>query len=196
MTATKVQPIKDVMFKTNKLSDIYFPVEETTPNYALINGVYVEIENSTKVKKDILVVVPDREKAIRIQTASNNYHLTKNEVLFEDIRFELENLGIKDEHIKYDIVCQQYAKFMVKITIDHPDFKFNVNRDFPNKPKDWVCPMIFVENSYDKSCKLAYYMGAYRLVCKNGLTRFEKRHEAAYKHGFDSFELFLAPLRL
>ena len=62
--------------------------------------------------------------------------------------------------------------------MEHPDYKVDLSKGLGGN-NDFVNPQIVVFNSYDKSSRLGGKFGFHRLVCDNGLTRFDEIYNSS-----------------
>ena len=131
-----------------------FPVKEYPACYAA--GTLAKSDdnqdfNSTGYK---FIVRDDTGEVISCVTDS--YKLIRNQEVVDATLPAMKELGAKLSAVEVFSNARTSWKFTL------PD-KVKIAKD------DWVNPEVTIKNSYDGSCELQAFGGAYRLVCSNGL---------------------------
>jgi len=148
------------------MEEVTFPEIEEQP---VMWGYHKEMHQAHKHK-----AIVDRDSGKLFSIVSKDYKLIRHEEAIEEIEdliYDNEDLG--EPTIKTSFyndggrMCRRYRFQKVAVEID---------------PGDKLHPELHLYNSYDVTWPLIVILGAYRLVCKNGMVvrktlfRFKKRH--------------------
>lgn len=148
------------------MSEITFPEIEVQP---VSWGYHRDLHDAARYK-----AIVDRDSGKLFSIVSKDYKLIRHEQAIEEIEdliYDNEDLGEPTVTTSFynegGRMCRRYRFQKVAVEID---------------PGDELHPELHLYNSYDVTWPLIVALGAYRLVCKNGMVvrktlfRFNKRH--------------------
>lgn len=132
------------------MSEVYdFPVVRV-PAIAMVEGIEV------KTDKDVIV---RSDTNIALGIVGKSYHLVTHNEAVEKAQKALSSLG-GWRMTKASIAGQGAKAFMEFTDESHPITIIE---------KDDILPKLILQNSYDGTQEIGFSLGAYRLICSNGL---------------------------
>lgn len=143
-----------------------FPVE-VTPVQALVKvpeGITLDVA----APKYRAVVRTDSNEVLGV--VSNKYELLKHETVIDGFRNALKGVEVEEKIHVLKNGAQLLAHYKL------------VNDQIEVKPGDFVALQIVVKNSYDGSNALQIMLGAFRLVCSNGMIVGKSFYNYSQKH--------------
>lgn len=147
-------------------SDLYFPVS-IRPLNDLMTSVH---ERNGRFQA---VIREDTDQLLAVHKGM--YRLVKNDEIFQD--FEA-CVGGSEIDMRGVIVTDAMAYYGGRVIRDYrfPAHRVDIGED------DEVDLRLRVQNSYDGSCRFSVIMGAFRLLCSNGLVIGDTMVESKAKH--------------
>lgn len=136
---------------------------------------------SIKVPKKFAVVRTDTDRPLGV--VSDKYDLLPHKTVVDGFR-----KAVEDQEVSEKISLTKFgARLMMDMTF--PDVRVKVAKG------DEVAMHLIVKNSYDGSNALRVVLGAYRLVCSNGLVIFQRFMQFSHKHVGTQMEVRVEELK-
>ena len=103
--------------------------------------------------------LPHSEKAIIVNSVSENYLLLPNKDLFPKLEEEMKKFG--DIQFKREI--KNFGSFFSTYNFDTPANRSEIMKN------DILIPRLVIQNSYNSTSLFKLNFGLFRLICENGL---------------------------
>ena len=126
-----------------------------------------------------------------ISIVGENYQVVKNEDLSNSLKKVLDDAGIKYRTLKTKLLGKRNQKFYQKFNFPEIEINVGTHETQYGTVPDNIQMMIELHNSYDGSTKWGFELGAYRLVCLNGLRVYDKMFRINSMHYEDNDEFLM-----
>jgi len=166
-----------------------------------INDILKELDVLEDVRTEVLISEVDGKPTNRMavvgadsnhiySVVSDRYNLVSNKKLIESFEKYLKDSDVKYQRVKVDTFGKKKQRISVRYNFPEISASFGTTGAIFDSgvTEDKVMMSIEIQNSYDGSCKVAIYIGGFRLVCANGLRSYDNAYKFAAMHSNSEVE--------